>query len=163
MRYYNLAIITALFFLILFLIFGQNSFNLYLEQKTILLCMLLLVLLWYNDVLSLGMDLKGLMTSGGVCPVVKSNTPAIYLFTINGLSMLVISFWLYFMNSLIRGGLWSLVLLLGVCLFLVISIYIGKFGKSSRILEISSLILYHLILLLIIVPDLIIAILASSN
>ena len=161
MKIYNFTLVLVLLFLVLSLVFGSlNSgwfFGVDKSQIAILLCMILFSLLWYNDVISLGMNLNGIMTTRGVYPLETSETPAIYLFSINGISMVIIGLW-FFLESSAKLSIWSIILLAGIIIFLTFCFYLGRIKPHTKKYGKTLMAIYHFILIFILIPGLVLAV-----
>ena len=161
MTYYNLILVIIIFAVIMAVtsmtLQGKSLFGLSDSHILVFFLMLMLLVLWYEDVLTIGMGIHGFLTKGGLYQIMDSKTPAFYLFAINGASMLVISI-LVLLKFGNRGfNLWSWILLFGVLFFLIVSFYIAKGGMHSIFLGLPLIDIYHFLLPFIIVPAIVIA------
>ena len=161
MTYYNLVLVVSVFVLILLSAIygfqGKEFFGLKENQITILLLMLLFLLIWYNDILSLGMGIHGLMTKDGLYNAMNPSTPSLYLFAINVISILIIASFVLFKLWGRGFNAWILILVLGILIFLIFSVYIARNGIDSSLLKIPIVNLYHMILFFVIIPAIIIS------
>lgn len=165
MGYYNLFLAIGVLFLVIYLIyinFKEEVKKVVVNPIDALLGAFLLILLWYSDVITLGMAKFGFGTREGILQVLNSQTPAICLFIINILGMFAVALWWAYENyNIIKDKMekkqnWIFLTLLGLGLiiFITSSLYIGFSGYGATIFGLNLLGVYHFSLPFIIISTL---------
>lgn len=164
MGYYNILIVLGLLSLVFYLVYGnfkRKYKKVKLDPADVLLGALSLILLWYADVLVLGMSKFGFMTTSGVLNVVSNSTPAIFMYSLLILGILVITGWWTYENEFIIkekvekrfNRIVLCLLVFGNLLFLFTSVYMCFVGENKLLGGIRLFDLYHLSLPFIIIPS----------
>lgn len=165
MSYYNLAMVICVFLLAIITIvmtYLKRDFTKKIVKRTdVLLGSILLLALWYTDILVLGMSEWGFKTIGGIIPIANSQTYAILLFLIAVVGMITITAWWWFENERIIKNRslkkWNRLLLfflgLGTIFFIIAALSLAFKGSQTLIWNMfTPFSMYHLSLPFIILP-----------
>jgi len=165
MSYYNLALVIGIFLLtvttILMIYLKRDFTRKIVKREDVLLGSVILLALWYMDILVLGMSQSGIRTTGGLVSVAGSQTYAIFLFIIGALGMIIIDVWWCFENEKINkdkklrkwNRLFLSILTFGITLFMIAALSLSFRGPEILIWnQFTPFSLYHFSLSFIIFP-----------
>ncbi len=134
------------------------------KREDVLLGSIVLLALWYMDILVLGMSGGGIKTTSGLISVAGSQTYAILLFGIGALGMIIIDVWWCFENEKITkdkklrnwNRFFLSILTFGIILFMIAALSLSFRGPGILIWnQFTPFSLYHFSLSFIIIPTIV--------